>query len=200
MSALRLHTLHEASDIQDVSWNNSDAAAWSSVEVNVAIGCACVATLRPLVILVPQRLRGFARSAALISRQRGAPARQRGDYELSTFKLGKEGPVGVRTAATIQRMRGLGEDSLHEGSYSFKTYVYRHNAKFLELSNQKGVPGGKRSLIYERGNADDTGSLIQGRIKVVTHISQDVESKESGSGSGSGSEVSNARMKSTEYV
>ncbi|KAL9622282.1 MAG: hypothetical protein Q9160_003293 [Pyrenula sp. 1 TL-2023] len=195
MSAVRLRTLHEVTDVKDVSWNNSFAAAWSSVEINTAIGCACLATLRPLVILIPQCLRGNIRKATgSTPRQHGVSSRRRGNYELSTFKSRGADTGAILPPARMPRQRDLGSDSFDEGSCSVETFMYRHNDKVLGHGNRIETMGGNRSLICEGGQADDIAGLIDGRIKVVTQISQDVELKESES------EVSNARIKSTEYV
>ncbi|KAH8878721.1 hypothetical protein GQ53DRAFT_673593, partial [Thozetella sp. PMI_491] len=49
ISVYRFFTLHSAVYSTDPSWENIGAAIWSSVELNTAIMCASLPTLRPLV-------------------------------------------------------------------------------------------------------------------------------------------------------
>ncbi|RAL14059.1 PTH11-like integral membrane protein [Aspergillus homomorphus CBS 101889] len=48
-SILRLSSLHAVSLSKDTSWSNVGAAYWTAAECNVAIICACLPFLRPLV-------------------------------------------------------------------------------------------------------------------------------------------------------
>ncbi|EMD66873.1 hypothetical protein COCSADRAFT_135290 [Bipolaris sorokiniana ND90Pr] len=50
VSILRLHSLYLATITTDPSWENVGVANWSSVELNTAISCACLPTLRPLIV------------------------------------------------------------------------------------------------------------------------------------------------------
>ncbi|KAK3670136.1 hypothetical protein LTR78_009983 [Recurvomyces mirabilis] len=49
VSILRLQSLYVVSKASDVSWNNPFAAIWSSVELNTAILCSCLPTLKTCV-------------------------------------------------------------------------------------------------------------------------------------------------------
>lgn len=49
MSILRLHWLIVASDSTDPTWDNIGIANWSCIELNVAIICPCLTTLKPLL-------------------------------------------------------------------------------------------------------------------------------------------------------
>ncbi|PYH42814.1 PTH11-like integral membrane protein [Aspergillus saccharolyticus JOP 1030-1] len=48
-SILRLSSLHAVSQSKDTSWSNVGAAYWTAAECNVAIICACLPFLRPIV-------------------------------------------------------------------------------------------------------------------------------------------------------
>lgn len=48
-SCLRLYHLYVLVKSNDLPWYNVQAAAWSSIEINVGIVCACLPTLRPLL-------------------------------------------------------------------------------------------------------------------------------------------------------
>lgn len=49
VSILRLHSLYFASITTDPAYDNISVANWSSIELNTAIFCACLPTLRPLI-------------------------------------------------------------------------------------------------------------------------------------------------------
>lgn len=49
ISFLRLYSLHIASVTTDPTWDNIGIAIWSNVEVNIAIICPSLTTLRPLL-------------------------------------------------------------------------------------------------------------------------------------------------------
>jgi hypothetical protein len=48
ISVIRIFTLKSALDAKDPTWFNTSAACWSLVELNCAILCSCLPTLRPL--------------------------------------------------------------------------------------------------------------------------------------------------------
>ncbi|KAL4872595.1 hypothetical protein BDV12DRAFT_193317 [Aspergillus spectabilis] len=48
-SILRLFSLHAVAKSNDTSWSNVSAAYWTAAECNVAIICACLPFLRPLI-------------------------------------------------------------------------------------------------------------------------------------------------------
>ncbi|KAM5376381.1 hypothetical protein ACJZ2D_005435 [Fusarium nematophilum] len=56
ISILRLYSLEVAADSTDPNWNYVDAAMWSVAECNVAVFCACLPTLRPLLKGFRERL------------------------------------------------------------------------------------------------------------------------------------------------
>jgi Fungal rhodopsin domain len=47
---VRLSALKTATGLSDPTWNNTDAATWSYLELSTAILAACLPTLRPLAI------------------------------------------------------------------------------------------------------------------------------------------------------
>lgn len=48
----------------DITWDNVGAATWSSVEVDIAIICACLPTLKPLLKMISPRLLSTRGSAS----------------------------------------------------------------------------------------------------------------------------------------
>jgi hypothetical protein len=49
---IRLYSLHDVAKSNDISWDNPAHASLSAVEVNVAIICACLPAMRPLLALL----------------------------------------------------------------------------------------------------------------------------------------------------
>lgn len=64
MSFLRLQHLCVLARSKDFPWDNVQATIWSSIETNLAIICACLPTLRPLVTFFSEYLLLSARSPA----------------------------------------------------------------------------------------------------------------------------------------
>ncbi|KAH8650979.1 hypothetical protein BGZ60DRAFT_334095, partial [Tricladium varicosporioides] len=56
ISVLRLRSIYVISVSTDATWDNVGAATWSTVEVNVGIICACLPTLKPLILWIFPRL------------------------------------------------------------------------------------------------------------------------------------------------
>jgi hypothetical protein len=49
ISVIRLPALHLAATTSDPTWNNIGIANWSCIELNAAITCASLSTLKPLI-------------------------------------------------------------------------------------------------------------------------------------------------------
>lgn len=56
ISILRLYYLYQASVSTDLTYDNVAPATWSAVEFNVAIMCACVPAMRPIISVMFPRL------------------------------------------------------------------------------------------------------------------------------------------------
>lgn len=56
VSILRLHSLYIVSRTDDLTWDNPMPAIWSSTELNVAILCSCLPTLKGLISRIWPRL------------------------------------------------------------------------------------------------------------------------------------------------
>jgi hypothetical protein len=70
VSALRLMYMLSLYNSEDTTWDNVPIAIWTCVEVNVAIVCACLMTIKPLIVkLLPKiflerNVRGFERQGS----------------------------------------------------------------------------------------------------------------------------------------
>jgi len=59
ISLVRLSSLKQATNTSDPTWDNTDAATWSYLELSMAILAACLPTLRPLAIkFIPRFISG----------------------------------------------------------------------------------------------------------------------------------------------
>jgi hypothetical protein len=75
VSILRLHSLYIISISKDPTFDNSNAAIWSVIEMNVGIICGSLATLRPLISrLFPKLLSSKADSLPTHNRTVDLPA------------------------------------------------------------------------------------------------------------------------------
>ncbi|KAH7389242.1 hypothetical protein BKA64DRAFT_680100 [Cadophora sp. MPI-SDFR-AT-0126] len=56
VSILRLRSLYIVSTSEDVTWANTEAAIWSSIEINTGIVCASLPTIKPVISWIFPRL------------------------------------------------------------------------------------------------------------------------------------------------
>lgn len=56
ISVYRITTLRAAADSSDPTWENTDAAVWSLLELSIGVLAACLPTLKPLFALALPRL------------------------------------------------------------------------------------------------------------------------------------------------
>lgn len=56
VSILRLHSLYVVSNSSDITWDNTDAAIWSIIEVDTGIICASLPTIKPVISKLFPRL------------------------------------------------------------------------------------------------------------------------------------------------
>ncbi|KAL4801581.1 hypothetical protein BDV18DRAFT_148918 [Aspergillus unguis] len=117
-SICRLVSLKKISDSSDPTYDNVAAAAWSAVECNVGIICACLPTLRPLVArIIPQLLslksdrharRGNSRSNTKYK------SKSKSDIHPASSYWDLPGGVGVST--TITTHVDEIEDRIYDGT------------------------------------------------------------------------------------
>ncbi|KAF8855779.1 hypothetical protein BDZ45DRAFT_746064 [Acephala macrosclerotiorum] len=62
VSILRLHSLYVVSISEDTTWANTEAAIWSSIEINTGIVCASLPTIKPVISWIFPRLLSSNRS------------------------------------------------------------------------------------------------------------------------------------------
>jgi hypothetical protein len=165
-SILRLHSLYVVSVATDITWDNVGAATWSSIELNIGIICACLPTLRPLLIRVFPRL---------IDSTRGIIS-----------GTARPGTMPSKQSINQRNMRTFGTTS---ASSALKSHVNVEGGPwpFKEL----GTRGSREGMWMEMegvrvtgGGASGGGTLVgleeeqqEGGIKVTKTLQQEVESR-----------------------
>ncbi|KAM4065975.1 major facilitator superfamily protein [Hirsutella rhossiliensis] len=97
VDVVRIYYLQRAISEADFAWNASLSLMWSAVEVNVGMACACVPTLKPLILkLLPSMLVATPAAAAVAS------------GSIHPSSPGDEGPVSVLDFLTTPDMTSLG--------------------------------------------------------------------------------------------
>jgi hypothetical protein len=93
VSILRLHGLYAVTISTDVTYDNSPAVTWSSVELNVGIMCACVPALRPVISAVFPKLLSTTQRGGTASNPFQASSHSRAYYQRndSTIELSRSG-------------------------------------------------------------------------------------------------------------
>lgn len=109
VSVLRLQSLYVISRTEDVSWNNGLAAIWSNVEMNIAIICSCLPTIRcmfPTLFKSQMSLSGSGHGGASAGGSRGG-----GSRHVRSSRRGDEADHdtnGVRSRPTIGSFGSFG--------------------------------------------------------------------------------------------
>lgn len=161
VSVLRLQSLYVISQAKDVSWNNPMAAVWSNIEINTAIMCSCLPTLR---CLFPHIFK------SRISQPRSGNSG--GDYRNEDRGF-KQKLVGLFTAKRSERLHSHG--SLEAGGLEVKpSFPLR---EFRSRDNDH-----RQSRIVTGSGGNSRGSrgsqVVSDGILVSKAIDQEVEIRE----------------------
>lgn len=96
-SGLRVRSIIVIASSEDVTWDNAPAAIWSCVEVNVAIICASLATLKPLLVRYAPRV-----LSATLSINEATRASKNGSAAAATPEPGSAvSPTGPRPGGAV---------------------------------------------------------------------------------------------------
>lgn len=143
------------------------------MEVNVAIICACLPTLKPLIVRMFPGLLGSSRRETGSAGPIGGSNR---DRNARVFPLADGS--GTKSAVGSTAPGSVGKSSHHplDSKISIDDFIHSNNPRVFNAWNGSGsdIPP-----VCGRGEPGDTGSVINGQIKVVTRIAQDVEVKKS---------------------
>lgn len=158
------------------------AAAWSSIEVNVAIICACLPTLKPLIIRIFPSLLGSTRKGPGASAGASRVAVGGEDGCMLAIADGTNAVATVGSSATdLRRVPNSSNETLGIGVYGFDEFRSLHTVRPNKTAEVFGATVREISPVCRRGNPGDTGGVVDGQIKVVTQIAQDVEIRKIGS-------------------
>ena len=136
VSILRLHSLYVVSQTKDISWDNPMPAIWSSTELNVAVLCSCLPTLKGLISRIWPKL--------LSSGHTGQ--RSRGYHSHS---LGHVSSGNGRQAAQHEWDRELKSPRLGQHTYINTPPARRHaqSPTFLETDSEHSLPSANRIYV-----------------------------------------------------
>jgi len=95
-SGLRVRSVVVIAQSEDVTWDNAPAAIWSSIEVNVAIICACLATLKPLLTRYAPKILG-----ATLSISEATRVSEGGSVSMPTQPLSTASPIAPRAGGNV---------------------------------------------------------------------------------------------------
>lgn len=144
-SVLRLRSLYTISVSKDVTWDNGNAAAWSSLEVNVGIICASLPTLRKAISRFFPAVFSSSSMAATSSRFNRSVNKKSG---VKRFNMAQE---ASDWAATLPTPDDYGKNDTQIGS----------NAK---------IEGGK----FDKEGGDEMIEAEEGKIRVLRVTTQEV--------------------------
>ncbi len=145
ISVVRFKSLYDISISQDVSWDNVPIADWTAVECNIAIMCACLPTLKPLL----SRFLPFL----IQSRSGGTDSAHEMSQHHSFGRITKN---RTDKHAVLTEARGQGFGIGRVG-------LFPAPAKTISRPSQRKM------------SAEDSPSDVEeGRIKVITVVEQEV--------------------------
>jgi hypothetical protein len=170
VSVLRFQSLYVISRTEDVSYNNPMAAIWSDLEMNIAIMCSCLPTLR---CLFPRLLKNHRSVPRNDSRATGAANEDEAGCKpkLASMlpKRGSKNGASTDASQLSSTSRGMGQKQGTRITTTRTTSDIRTMSSFDDI---------------EFGRMEH--SLPNGRIHVLTAIEQEVE-KRTGAGNGADS-------------
>lgn len=98
-SVCRIPSLYLLDNTIDITWDNSGAAKWSAIELNIGIICASLATLRPLFIKYWPK----AFLSSLTSRRKAAHP----EYNGAGQYYNMEGSIMVKKTIAVQSSKSV---------------------------------------------------------------------------------------------
>ena len=149
VSLIRIVTITRM-DFEDVTWKFAVLAYWGAVEVNLAIICACLMTLKPLVVRVwPTLLASTARHETYGEK----PAEKKKQVSVGGSSTGtnggeEEGPTVLGDEEEGHIFTRL-DDSDKGGGFDEKTV----ELKSYELGHARGVPMGESKAHEDVGTS-----------------------------------------------
>ena len=143
ISVIRTVALNEVLYIEDATWQLVTIANWSSAEVNIAIICGCMPTLKPLLSKLFRPL--MDRILPYHHQSLGDPDSTRprtiGSMPLNAFRF-KRGSKALDTTSTTAAGQSSRRSWAQGGATTF-TDVERNQSKLRNMDSQAALnPGG----------------------------------------------------------
>ncbi|OJJ50368.1 hypothetical protein ASPZODRAFT_149708 [Penicilliopsis zonata CBS 506.65] len=134
VSAIRLSSLVNFANSTNPTWDEWDAAVWSTIEINVGIICACMPTMRVILVRLFPRLMGSTRSDPRHYYESGSRSRgrNRSTTRRSGFPSIPQGKDGIVRSMTYTVDYGDDEEVI--------------NVRHSTLNDSKNVP---RIIVYD---------------------------------------------------
>ncbi|KAK3713690.1 hypothetical protein LTR37_008384 [Vermiconidia calcicola] len=163
VSILRLESLYVISKAKDITWVNPLAAIWSSVEINTAILCSCLPTLRSCVSRIFPKLLGSMRGSAVYN------AKQQGGGGYSSSSTGSSNTPQLPPGREGLR-RKMPFDALGRGLTGFSEPTQSSCVR-----SSRPYEGGSSADDIEFTDMPTPVEYNRGQIQVTTVVEQDVE-------------------------
>ncbi|PKY03937.1 integral membrane protein [Aspergillus campestris IBT 28561] len=142
-SVCRLVSLKKISESADPTYDNVGAAAWSAIECNVGIICACLPTLRPLISrVVPHLLSSFSTST---------------ETPYSNTPLSHAQPPSYwNGTGTVMTTISRGDDL---------EYGREHSERMLTLVSESDFDGKRKLTVKDTKDVEDAKEPVEARAE-----------------------------------
>ena len=141
VSILRLQTLVQFGNSANPTWDNFDVANWSTIEINVGIICACMPSLRLMLVRIMPKVFGTTRRGTNYAYGSYGNRSQGNKYYVSSSSQSK--PSANRSRHTgafnadglkISHPNPDGKGILYQKSYTVE-YGDNDEARLVEMGN-----------------------------------------------------------------
>jgi hypothetical protein len=166
-SILRLRKLSDFGFSTDPAWDNTDTSLWSMIECSVAVICASLPALRPLLTKLSPRLFG-----SIGTQRSDKPASTSTSSKImSKFSFGRKSPTGESLgSATLKEDGSCNGNAIERGE---EVKMYSVVPKLRDVESGKRRPGEEKNTSRECFDLDDVENM--GKIKVGIMVQQDFE-------------------------
>ncbi|CAK7199175.1 hypothetical protein SEUCBS139899_001847 [Sporothrix eucalyptigena] len=152
ISVARALTLRSASDTHDPTWDNTDAAIWSVVEMNCAILCSSVPTLRPLFA---RKLSGLKSTLSRTTTRRGRSHSRSRSRSITTPRTADE-EVGMVEHDPMPELHLVDLEELARRSSHFHAHSRSHSQSQTPKKKKPRPDTGVFTTV-ERGSSSSEG-------------------------------------------
>lgn len=136
VSILRLHSLYVVSKTTDLTWDNPMPAIWSSTELNVAILCSCLPTLKGLISRIWPKLLSTGHTGQRSGRQ---------SHTLGAISSGTSRAAAQREWQDELKSPRFGPHAYGPGPLSpGRQQQQQQRPTFLETDSERSVPPANR--------------------------------------------------------